>query len=315
MVGAGVHGHAHLLGELLQFLGVFLEVLGPFGAYHSTGLSGVGARHDGAVLGEFEQGLFVGVRRVRFGCRDEARAHPHSIGAERQRGGQSAAVEQSTGGHHRDLVAHGVHDLGHQRHGGHGAGVSTTLGSLRYDEIAPTGQGRLSVANLAAHRAHEDVVLVQHVDDLAGHAESGHEDAGSALDDALDILLQLTGDGGQQVDAERLGGEAMHGRDLLVQLTRSHGRGAEGTDAAGLTDGGDELRVGDPTHSGEHHRMFDVEQVGQSGVHTDTVAVRHRRGSVRAALAEKTTMPAPRGEGDRARFVLEHPAGEVAPSP
>ena len=48
--------------------------------------------------------------------------------------------------------------------------------------------------------------------------------------------LDLAGQGGEQVDAERLGGELADLGHLLGQLVGAHRRGAERADAAGLAD-------------------------------------------------------------------------------
>ena len=176
------------------------------------------------------------------------------------------------------------------------------------------------------------------VDDLAGHAEAGDEDAGAALDDVVDALLDLAGHGREQVDAERLGGELADLGHLLGQLVGAHRRGAERADAAGLADGGDEAVVGHAAHAGEHDRVLDVEQVGESRAHAGTVAPPaahvpvgaslahgcHDRTETRlpatsagvgAGAAEEPAVPARRRERDGPRLVLEHPAGEVAPAP
>jgi len=241
VVGAGTDRYAHLFGEALQFLGVILEVLGPLGAHDATRLAGVGARDDGSVLGKFEKCLLVGVRSVGFGRGDEARSHPYAVGTEGQRRRETASVEQSTRGDDRDLVAHRVDNLGHECHGRDGTGVTTALGPLRDDEIATTRECRLGVSNLSAHRTHEDVVRVKHIDDLAGNAETRDEDARATLDDAVDVFFQLSGDGREQIDSERLRCQSMNGGDLLVELSGSHRSGAERADTTGLAHGSDEL--------------------------------------------------------------------------
>ena len=87
-----------------------------------------------------------------------------TVGAQRERGGQTAAVEDAAGRHHRHLVADGVDDLGDQRHGGHQARVTAGLGALGHHQVAPRGDRPLRVAHLAAHVGDEHVVLVAEVD-------------------------------------------------------------------------------------------------------------------------------------------------------
>ena len=108
-----------------------------------------------------QQRLLVAVDRAGLGRGDEAGADPHAVGAEGERGGEAAAVEQAAGGDDRDLLADGVDDLRDERHRGDGAGVAAGLGALGDDEVAPAGDGADGVADLAAHRADEDVVVVQ----------------------------------------------------------------------------------------------------------------------------------------------------------
>ena len=60
---------------------------------------------------------------------------------------------------------------------------------------------------------------MKHIDDLAGNAETRDEDARAALDDAVDVFLQLSGDGREEIDSERLRGQSMNGGDLLVELS------------------------------------------------------------------------------------------------
>ena len=49
----------------------------------------------------------------------------------------------------------------------------------------PASTARTAWLDLAAHVDDEHPVLVAQVDDVGGHAEAGHEDAGAALDDQL----------------------------------------------------------------------------------------------------------------------------------
>ena len=276
VVDAGLSRGQRLLGEFLQEFGVLFELLSPFGAHHSTGLAGVRARDDRSVFGKSEQCALVRLLCVCLGSSNETCAHPHAVGTEGDGRRESAAVEQPTGRDHRDLSTHGVDHLWNQRHGGDRAGVATAFGSLGDHEVAATGHGGFGVANLAAHRADEDVVLVQNVDDLARYAETGDEDAGTTLDDRFDVAFELTGYRREQVDAERLGRCLLDGTDFFVELTGTHGGGAEGSDSTGFAHGGHESRVRDSAHAGQHHRMFDVEEFGQTSLHEATVAVTPR---------------------------------------
>ena len=131
----------------------------------------------------------------------------HTPSAPRASGrGEAAPVEDAARGDDRDLLADGVDDLGNERHRGDRAGMATGLGALGDDEVAPAGDGGDGVADLAAHRGDDDPGVVQRVDDVAGDPETGDEQRGTAVDDVADPRLDLVRDGGEQVDAERLGG-------------------------------------------------------------------------------------------------------------
>lgn len=62
------------------------------------------------------------------------------------------------------------------------------------------------VQRLAAHVHHQHVVVVALVDDIAGDAEAGYEDSGTAVDDRLHLGRHVLRRCCQQVDAEGLGG-------------------------------------------------------------------------------------------------------------
>ena len=72
-------------------------------------------------------------------------------------GGQAPPVEQAAGGDDRHPVADGVDHLGHERHRGDLPGVAAGLGALGDDEVAARLHRADGVADLAAHRADEDV--------------------------------------------------------------------------------------------------------------------------------------------------------------
>ena len=55
-------------------------------------------------------------------------------------------------------------------------------------------------------------------------------------------------------------------------LSLAHGRGPQAAEAAGLADRGHHRVVGHPAHAGQHDRVLDLEDVGESRAHG-----RHRR--------------------------------------
>ena len=118
----------------------------------------------------------------------------------------SPRPSSAPGGHHRDVGSHRIDDLGHQRHGGHQAGVTSGLGALGDHDVAAGRLGPPGMVHLAAHVDHQETVAMAEVDHVGGHAQSGDEDGCTPLDDFVDLALQVPGHGREQVDAERLVG-------------------------------------------------------------------------------------------------------------
>ena len=160
-------------------------VLGDVVAHDAHGLAAERAADDGLVLVGGEQRVLVAGDGARLGRRDEAGPDPHAVGAEREGGGETPAVEDAAGRDHGHAVADGVDDLGHERHGRHRPGVAAGLGALGDDEIAAGLDRGDRVAHLAAHVDHDDVVVVAELDDLARHAEGGDEHRHPLRDDVL----------------------------------------------------------------------------------------------------------------------------------
>ena len=108
------------------------------------------------------------------------------------------------------------------------------FGALRDDDVASRLDGSGRVPHLPAHARDEDVALMTEVDDVARDAEAGDEDPCPAVDHRLHLALDLTRDGGEQVDAERLARQRSGLRDLLDHHLGAHRRGAEAAEAARL---------------------------------------------------------------------------------
>jgi len=121
----------------------------------------------------------------------------------------------------------------------------------------------------AAHVDNEYVGVVAHGDHLAGNAQGPDEDPGPGVDDPLHLGRHVAGHGREQVDPPRLAGQAGQGRHLGVHHLGGHGGGPEGTDPTGLGHRRGQSVVADATHAGQHHRMLDPEEFGQSCLHGD----------------------------------------------
>src|ERR1019366_4799975 len=106
---------------------------------------------------------------------------PDAVGAEGQRRRETASVEDAAGRDDGNRAVDRVDDQRYERERRHGARVAARFGPLGDDYVAPGVERSSSVLDLAAHRDHQNVVLMAEVDDLARHAESGEERRGAAL--------------------------------------------------------------------------------------------------------------------------------------
>ena len=188
-------------------------------------------------------------------------------------GGQAPAVDDAAGRDDRHALADRVDDLRHERERGDLAGVAAGLGALGDDDVAAGLHRGDGVADLAAHAHHEHVAAVAEVDDVARHAEPGHEHRAAAVDDVVDLGGHVAGRGGEQVDAEGLGGELADLGDLVAHLLGRHRRRAHAPEAAGLAHGGDETVVRHPAHPRQHHGVLHLQDVGQPSAHARLLRV------------------------------------------
>ena len=191
-----------------------------------------------------------------------------AVGAERQRGGEAAAVEDAPGGHDRHAVADRVDDLGDEREGGDLPGVPACLGALRHHQVAAGLDGAHGVLDLAAHADDDHAVAVAQVDDLGRDAEPRHEGGRTALDDRSSTCSVMPpGIAVRRSTPKGLSVAVAHGGDLGRHLLVAHGGRAEAAEAAGVRDGGRQFGIGDTAHSGQHDGVLDAEQLGEAGSH------------------------------------------------
>jgi hypothetical protein len=115
--------------------------------------------------------------------------------------------------------------------------VAAGLGALGHHDVAAGLHRGDRVPDLAAHVDHQQPAGVAQVDHVAGHAQPGHERGGATADDVAHLLLQAAGQGGEQVDAERLGRRLPHARDLGAHLVVAHRGGAQAPEPARLAHG------------------------------------------------------------------------------
>ena len=204
--------------------------------------------------------LFVHVAGMRLGRGDEARAHPHALRAERERGGQAAAVDDGAGGEHRNF--HRVDDLRDQRDARDLAGVAAGLRALRDDGVEAAVFAGLRVAHGAADVHHLETGRVEAIDEMARrHAEARDEGRRAFLDDDVGGALERFRNGGEQIDAERFLRQLAHAAHLLADFVRAASGHAERAEAAGLRHRRAKFGVGDAAHAGEQDRVVDAQHV------------------------------------------------------
>ncbi len=128
---------AHRRTETAQPRTAF-ELLHQPGAQHAVRHAVDAGRHHGAVEAGLQISLLDGVRHGGVRRQQEAGAHRDTRGAVGQRGGQPAAVEESAGGHHRDVDR--VEHRRQQQRGGDRSGVAAALAALHDHRVgAPAG--------------------------------------------------------------------------------------------------------------------------------------------------------------------------------
>ena len=220
-----------------------------------------------------EQRVLVAGDGARLGGGDEAGADPDAVGAERQSGGQAAPVEDAAGGDDRHALADRVDDLGHERHRRDVPVWPPASVPWATTRSQPASTAAMAWRTLPHMLTTSTLLLVAQVDDVAGHAEPGDEDAGARRgDDVARLSLDPVGHRGEQVDAERLVGELAHlRRSRATSSSPLMCDAPSAAETAGLGDRGDEPVVRDAAHAGEHDGVLDVEELGQSSAHAPSV--------------------------------------------
>ena len=163
--GAGDNGGVHINSGIPNQVYYFAA---------RQGLPRGGARHHRALLVERHHPLLVVVVAVRLGRGDEARAHPHALGAQRQRRRDAAAVGHAARRQHR-ARRHRVHHRGDQHQPGDAAGVAARLVALGDHHVHPVGGVVEGLLHVAAEGHHLHALAMR----LRGHrpriAEPGHQ--------------------------------------------------------------------------------------------------------------------------------------------
>src|SRR5215470_16050047 len=229
--GPDGRGEAHALGleRKGQDLGrALLPLPREVVADSAAGLARRAAVHHRAVLVDGQNLLLVVVVAERLVGGDESRPHPHTDGAQREGGGQPAAVGDAARGHH-GRRAHGIHHGRHQHEPADAARVPAGLMPLGDHHVHAVGGVIPCLLDVAAegHDLHAEPVSLR--GDGAGIAEPGHEyrdpllerDVDPSLDLVRELLYLVAGGpdrGEQHVHAKGLVGEIADAPDLGAQV-------------------------------------------------------------------------------------------------
>ncbi|MNT10746.1 hypothetical protein D3C72_1455910 [compost metagenome] len=282
--GAGVHvalGHhlrvdaGDLVHDVVDLQRVALGALDLHEALHARVVDhalGVAQRpHDQARV-EFrgvDDGLLhVGVHR-RFLGGDEARAHVHALGAQRERSHEAAAIGHAARGDERDLQF--FCRARQQDHVGHVvlAGVAAALEAVDAHGVAADALGLERVAHRGALVDHLDARGLQRRHVGLGAAARGFHGLDAAFDDGRDVLgVRRRGKGRQEgeVHAEGLVGHLVAARDLAgQQLGRLLREARDDPQAAGVGDGRGQLGKADVVHAALDDGVADAEEFGDAG--------------------------------------------------
>jgi len=190
----------------------------------------------------------------------------HTPAAPNDNAAASLDRRRSPGGDNGDRPGHGVDDQGHERQRRHRAGVTTSLGALGDDEVTPGVERALGVFDLAAHRNDEDAVFVAKVDDVRGTPSPTTKVLAPPSISSSTLCLRVSGNAVKRstpkglvvsslvaaISCERRSLDIVEARD-----SRSPRRWRPRRERA----------VGDAAHAREHHRVFDVQHLGESRFH------------------------------------------------
>jgi hypothetical protein len=157
-------------------------------------------------------------------------------------------AEQEGGGHRAGMAAalpalHG-HRIGTHFHGFHRVFEGANRGHADHPGVLQAGDHRLARRAAVAHRAH--LVAQDQFDDLAGIG-----------------LVHV------EIDAERPVGQPLGFEDGGFHPLGFDGGAGEEAEAACITGGGYQFRVGHPAHGGLDYRVAAAEQPGQAGIEGD----------------------------------------------
>jgi hypothetical protein len=206
--------------------------------------------------------LHVVVHR-RFLGRDEARAHVHALGAQRERRDERAAVGHTARGDERDIeLLRGARQQDEVRDIVL-AGMTAALEAIHADGVAADLLGLERVPHRCALVNDLDAMLLERGQILLGIVAGRLDDLHAAFDDRADvawIIRWCDRRQERQVHAERLVRHRAAACDLLrEQLGRPLGEARDDAQASRVGDGRRQLRQPDEVHTALDNGMANSE--------------------------------------------------------
>ena len=264
-------------------------------------------RHDCAVQSGFQVALLDRIRNGGVRRQQESGSHRHPGRSVGQRGGQTAPVEESTGGHHRNVGAfQHIQHRWQQQCGGNRAGMAAAFAALHDHRVRAPGRHLAGVLGGSDGRDHHGTGLFESCDEflIGCQRERGH--LHTLADHQFDAVSGVGGVG-PDIDAE---GPVRRGLDLgdrRRQFVDRHRGGGEDPQSAGIRGRRHQPCPCHPPHAGLHNWVFDADHPGQRGVDShalpplsaDTVTSLSRSavGSIRSRINSSSSPDASRVDG------------------
>ena len=208
---------------------------------------------------------------------DEAGAHVHAVGAERERSDEAPRISHAAGGDERDFQLIG--GARQQDHVGDVVltGMAAALEAVDADRVAADPLGLERMAHRGAFVDDLDAVRLERRHVLLGAPSRSLDDLDPAFDDRGDVFrIGRRGERRQEgeVHAERLVGHVVTARDLLGEkLRRLLRQAGDDAETAGVGHRGGEFGAPDEVHAALDDRMADAEHFGDGGLHVIPPAV------------------------------------------
>src|SRR5690606_28160731 len=198
--------------------------------------AGDGVARIGAAEGLLEFGM-----GDRFGRAGEARVKPHASRAHLEVAGDRFAATDAAGDEDQVLVAQRGQELLREDAGGNRTDVAACLHALDNQRV---GAGAEQLLGQGQRGGKDDDLAAERLDRLdaaLGRNAAGQRDVADAVLGADFDQLEQVRMHGDQVDAERFGGERLGAGDFAIEQFGRHGAAGDHPEPAGVADRGHEV--------------------------------------------------------------------------